>query len=101
MCCIAVCWNKLPLGLFNLNADASVILGKASGGDVLRDHDGKLVFAFFKEFGEQDVLMAKSSSLLYGLQLSILVYLIQLSTFGKRLLCKVWAPSSFLLLLNK
>ena len=31
--------------------------------------EGRLIFAFYKEFGEVDVLIAESLSLLHGLQL--------------------------------
>nr|XP_027067839.1 uncharacterized protein LOC113693511 [Coffea arabica] len=55
--------------LLKLNSDASVNCGRASGGGLLRDSQGKLIFAFYKEFGEQDVLEAESMALLFGLQL--------------------------------
>ncbi|XP_027171689.1 uncharacterized protein LOC113771290 [Coffea eugenioides] len=42
---------------------------RASGGGVLRDHCGKVCFAYYKEFGELDVLEAEAQSLLHGLQL--------------------------------
>nr|XP_027103123.1 uncharacterized protein LOC113724413 [Coffea arabica] len=42
--------------------------GRASGGGLLRDSQGRLIFAFYKEFGEQDVLEAESLALLFGLQ---------------------------------
>ena len=43
--------------------------GKAFGGGILRSHEGTLIAAFYKEFGEFDVLEAEGLSLLYGLQL--------------------------------
>ncbi|XP_071926081.1 uncharacterized protein [Coffea arabica] len=64
----AVAWAKPPLGFFKLNSDASVNRGRASGGGLLRDSQGRLIFAFYKEFGEQDVLEAESLALLFGLQ---------------------------------
>nr|XP_027093693.1 uncharacterized protein LOC113714094 [Coffea arabica] len=65
----AVAWEKPPLGLLKLNSDASVNCGRASGGGLLRDSQGKLIFAFYKEFGDQAVLEAESMALLCGLQL--------------------------------
>ena len=43
--------------------------GKAFEGGILRSHEGTLITAFYKEFGEFDVLEADGLSLLYGLQL--------------------------------
>ena len=51
----AVAWDKPPFGVLKLNSDASVIHGQAKGGGLLRDCHGKLVFAYYKELGEQDV----------------------------------------------
>ena len=34
---------------------------------MLQDHESKLIFAFYKEFGEVDVLTAESLALLHGL----------------------------------
>nr|XP_027120463.1 uncharacterized protein LOC113737428 [Coffea arabica] len=65
----AIAWNKPPCGKLKLNSDASVIQGKATGGGLLRDYQGKLIFAFYKEFGDQGVLEAECMALLVGLQL--------------------------------
>lgn len=62
-------WHKPEGGYFKLNTDASVCDKRASGGDLLRDHNGKLIFAFYKEFGEMDIIQGECSALLYGLQL--------------------------------
>ncbi|XP_071917245.1 uncharacterized protein [Coffea arabica] len=64
----AVSWKRPPLHHVKLNTDASVSHKRAYGGGLLRDSDGRLIFAFYKEFGELDVLMAESSLLLHGLQ---------------------------------
>nr|XP_027088493.1 uncharacterized protein LOC113709836 [Coffea arabica] len=64
-----VAWKKSPPGWLKLNTDASVLHGRASGGGVLRDHCGKVCFAYYKEFGELDMLEAETQSLLHGLQL--------------------------------
>lgn len=65
---------------------------------MLRDSDGKLIFAFYKEFGECDVLSAEGLPLLAGLKLSasnnlnnlfvevdsvVLVHLIYSDSIGK------------------
>nr|XP_027062972.1 uncharacterized protein LOC113689393 [Coffea arabica] len=42
---------------------------RAIGGGILRSVEGDLVFAFYKEFGDQDVLMAEALTLLEGLML--------------------------------
>nr|XP_027120329.1 uncharacterized protein LOC113737276 [Coffea arabica] len=67
----AVAWEKPPLSLLKLNSDASVNRGRASGGGLLRDSHGKLIFAFYKEFGDHQVLEAESMALLLGLQLCV------------------------------
>nr|XP_027093592.1 uncharacterized protein LOC113713995 [Coffea arabica] len=65
----AVSWKRPPLHHVKLNTDASVSHKRAYGGGLLRDSDGHLIFAFYKEFGEMNVLMVESSSLLHGFQL--------------------------------
>ena len=52
-----------------LNTDVSVGHGQGAGRGLLRDQEGKIIFAFYKEFGEVDVLTAESLALLHGLQL--------------------------------
>ena len=54
--------KKPPPGWFKLNTDASVIHGRASGGGVVRDHCGRVIFAYYREFGELDVLEAEAQS---------------------------------------
>ncbi|XP_071914127.1 uncharacterized protein [Coffea arabica] len=58
--------KKPPPGWFKLNTDASVIHGRASGGGVVRDHCGRVIFAYYREFGELDVLEAEVQSLREG-----------------------------------
>ena len=58
-------------GFYKWNTDASVREQVASGGGVLRDSTGKVIFAFYKEFGEIEVLSAEASALLFGLQLCV------------------------------
>lgn len=53
---VAVSWKCPPSPFFKLNTDVSVVQGRASGGGILRDSSGRLVFAFYKEFGEKEVL---------------------------------------------
>ena len=52
-----------------LNTDASVAVGKEAGGGILWDYYGELIFAFYKEFGDVDVLTDESLSLMHGLLL--------------------------------
>ena len=66
-----IAWEKPPLGLLKFNSDASVNHGRATGGGLVRDCQGKLIFTFYKEFREQDVLEAESMALLFGLQLCL------------------------------
>nr|XP_027127722.1 uncharacterized protein LOC113743823 [Coffea arabica] len=64
----AFSWVK-PLGqAVNLNTNASVVSGRAMGGGVVRSTKGDLVFAFYKEFGEQDILSAEALALQEGLR---------------------------------
>ncbi|XP_027158457.1 uncharacterized protein LOC113760083 [Coffea eugenioides] len=65
-----IAWEKPPPGLLKFNSDASVNHGRATSGGLVRDCQG-LIFAFYKEFGEQDVLEAESMALLFGLQLCL------------------------------
>lgn len=64
---MAVHWEKPMFGTLKLKTDASVCQGRGFGGGILRDHEGKLVFAFYKEFGDMDVITAEACSLLTGL----------------------------------
>nr|XP_027060764.1 uncharacterized protein LOC113687334 [Coffea arabica] len=65
----AVTWALPPTSSVKLNTDASVTEGLATGGGLVRTSDGDLVFAFYKEFGECDVLTAEALALLEGLRL--------------------------------
>ncbi|XP_071914053.1 uncharacterized protein [Coffea arabica] len=67
----AIAWEKPPCGVFKLNTDASVVNGRAMGGGLVRNYQGKLIFAFYKEFGEHGVLEAECLALLEGLQLCV------------------------------
>lgn len=40
-------WTKPLYGQFKLNTDTSVVASLASGGGLVRDHSGKLIFAFY------------------------------------------------------
>lgn len=48
--------------------DASVHAFRVTGGGLLRTFEGKLIFAFYKEFGDVDVLLAEALTLVAGLQ---------------------------------
>lgn len=56
--------------ILKLNTDANVRRNKASGA-ILGDSRGNLVAAFYKEFGDLDVLLAESCSLLFAIQLCL------------------------------
>ncbi|XP_071916306.1 uncharacterized protein [Coffea arabica] len=43
----------------------------AAGDGLVRNHQGEVIFAFYKEFGDVDVLAAESLSLLFGLTLCV------------------------------
>ncbi|XP_027103135.1 uncharacterized protein [Coffea arabica] len=66
---VPVSWEKPSPGHLKLNTDASVLIGKAAGGGVLRDHDGRVISAYYKEFGDLGVLEAEAQALLEGLQM--------------------------------
>ncbi|XP_027150394.1 uncharacterized protein LOC113750636 [Coffea eugenioides] len=64
---VVVTWAMPPARQYKLNTDASVVNGKASGGGVLRDSHGRVIFAFYKEFGDKGVLHAEALAVLEGL----------------------------------
>ncbi|XP_071933097.1 uncharacterized protein [Coffea arabica] len=111
-CLKAISWMKPPRGSFKLNTDASVINGLAKGGGVIRDSEGKMLGAFYKEFGEYEVVYAEGLALFTGLQwcmgigLSdilvevdslVLVRLVQSQSVGKWPLCSVLGQIRLLL----
>ncbi|XP_027169503.1 uncharacterized protein LOC113769236 [Coffea eugenioides] len=57
-----------------LNMDASVCNSQGVGGGMLQDHEGKINFAFYKDFEEVDILIAENLALLHGLQLCSMNY---------------------------
>ena len=50
---IIVSWNKPQEGKYKFNTDGSALQdsGKIGGGGILRDHQGKLIYAFSFPFG--------------------------------------------------
>ena len=64
----SIAWAPPPFNAVKLNTDASVSPSRAYGGGIIRNHDGQLVFAFYKEFGEVNVLLAKALALWWGLR---------------------------------
>ena len=52
-----------------LNTDASVSIRVAFGERLVRSAKGNSVFAFYKEFGEYDVITAEALALLAGLRI--------------------------------
>ena len=71
VCFSIICWVKPPLNCVKINIYVSVINRKASRGGVLMSQKRKLIFAFYKEFGEFNVLEVERLSLFYGVQLCI------------------------------
>ena len=65
---VVVTWTKPPAQQYKLNTDASMVNGRASGGGVLCNSNGRLVFNFYKEFGERRDLQAKELTVLEGLK---------------------------------
>lgn len=59
----SIAWMLLSPHMVKLNTDASVSPAGASGGGILRDHDGRLVFAFYKGFGYVTVVMVEALAL--------------------------------------
>lgn len=99
---MAVSWDKPPPGSLKLNTDASVMQQVAAGGRLVRNHQEEVIFAFYQEFSDVDVLAAESLSLLFGLTLcvqrgmdgfavevdsAVLVRLIQSNSLAKWPLC--------------
>lgn len=64
-----VCWTRSLQLSIKLNTNAFVTLRGVVGGGWVRSHEGKLIFAYYKEFGEQNVIIVEAMSLLVGLTL--------------------------------
>lgn len=109
---MSVAWEPPTDGFYKLNSDASVVNGMAYGGGLLRDSQGRFIFAFYKEFGEGDVLHAEGMSLLHGLRLcqqrqvhpvvaevdsALLVHLALSSQIAKWPFCNILREIRFLL----
>lgn len=101
---VVVTWAKPPPLRYKLNTDASVVNGRASGGGVLRDSFGRVIVAFYKEFGKKGVLQAEALVVLEGLLIcaakglqgilvevdsAVLVSLVNSSAQGGWLFCNV------------
>ena len=69
---VAVSWSIPPPGTLKFNTDASVVRGVAAGGwRLVRNHQGEVIFAFYKVFGDADVSTVEALSLLFGLTLCV------------------------------
>lgn len=81
-----------------MNLDTSVALNSAAGSGIVRDRNGDVIFAFYKKFGENEVLEAEAMALMHGLTLyktkkivnleveedsTVLVHLLQRKAIGK------------------
>ena len=62
-------WKKPLEGMYKLNTDGSAIQdsGKIGGGGIVRDHQGKIIYAFSLPLGLGTNNTAKLKSALYGL----------------------------------
>ena len=69
--CIVVKLKALGIGMLKVNTDASVLNGIAAGGGIIQDHWGKFIAAFYKEFGEMQVLEAEAWVLILSLELCV------------------------------
>ena len=67
---IMVSWQKPKEGIYKLNTDGSAIqdTGKIGGGGILRDHTGKIIYAFSVplDFGTNNMAELKAAA--YGLE---------------------------------
>ncbi|XP_027184008.1 uncharacterized protein LOC113782315 [Coffea eugenioides] len=68
---VSVSWGRPSPGSLKLNTDASVMQNVAVGDGLVRNHQGEVIFAFYKEFGDVDILATESLSLLFGLILCV------------------------------
>ncbi|XP_071918763.1 uncharacterized protein [Coffea arabica] len=91
---LAIAWRRPPLHCVKLNTDASICDGQGAGGGLLRDHESKIIFAFYNEFGEVDVLTAECLALLHGLRMCSVA-------FRERLLVEVNSNSLALLVSSR
>nr|XP_010327351.2 uncharacterized protein LOC104649583 [Solanum lycopersicum] len=66
---IVVGWNKLHKDIYKINTDGSALQesGKIGGGGILRDHQGKLIYAFSFLFGFATNNMAELRAAAYGI----------------------------------
>ncbi|KAL0458988.1 UNVERIFIED_CONTAM: putative ribonuclease H protein [Sesamum latifolium] len=69
--CIAVYWNKPPDNWLNLNTDGAAKgnPGPAGAGGLLRDHFGRIIFAFQEPLGTCSNVQAELKAILRGLQI--------------------------------
>nr|XP_027090418.1 uncharacterized protein LOC113711451 [Coffea arabica] len=80
----AISWRKPPRGAVKLNTDASVSNGLAKGGGVVRDFEGKMLGAFYKEFGNVRWYMRKGlSDILVEVDSLVLARLVTSQSIGK------------------
>ena len=69
---VAVGWEKPPVGWAKLNSDGSALgnPGRAGGGGVIRDHNGKWLKGYARSFGSTNNCMAELWALRDGLLLA-------------------------------
>ena len=58
---VAMGWEKPPLGWVKLNSDGSTLssLGRAGGGGVIRDHEGKWLKGYARSLGSTNSCVAE------------------------------------------
>lgn len=64
-----VCWKKPQIGSYKLNTDGSRNGQYATGGGVIRDHNGHFVAGFTNRYGNIDIVAAELRALYDGIQL--------------------------------
>ncbi|XP_060203069.1 uncharacterized protein LOC132631512 [Lycium barbarum] len=65
---LLVKWIKLVANCLKLNNDGICVQGIYGGGGTIRDHNGKIIFAYSIPLGPGTSNMAEAAALLYGLK---------------------------------
>ena len=68
---LVVCWGKSPPGYFKLNVDGAAKgnPGRASGGGIIRDHNGSVLAGFSNFYGHTSNMVAEFNAVRDGLLL--------------------------------
>lgn len=65
-----VAWHKPAFGGVKINTDASIKSQSATGGGVIRNHDGLFVAAFSKKYGQIAIVEAELNAIYDEIQLA-------------------------------